>query len=228
MAYETKGTGVETSPMRAGLVVTPAGPSPRDFASIRDSAPATGVLTVHAPWGPLLMSAEVAAPAHHAVARARYGVGPLRIPTFRVILSDLLFYKSYGTFPTSVEAVAPHALSSERVRAKEKLGVYWEAYGTDPEGEKIHVSLIVLRENAQEEEGGFFRRLGKAVGLGRDATPVSVSVDDVSARALRTSSRAIELDISTLKKGAYLVQLEITVVGQPVLRADHRIEVVEP
>ena len=229
MAYETKGTNrVENTRIRAGLVVSPGGSEPHNFAAVRDSAPASGVLTVHAPWGPLLMSAEVAAPGHNAVARARYGVGPIRGPDLRVALSDLLFYKSYGSFPASVEDVAPHALSSERVRAKEKLGVYWEAYGTDPGGEKMHVSLIVLRENADVEEGGFFRKLGKAIGLGRDATPVSVSVDDVSARALRTSARAIELDITTLRKGAYIVQLEITVAGQPVLRAEHRIEVVEP
>ena len=88
----------------------------------------------------------------------------------------------------------------------------------------------MARENdaVAEEEPGFFRRLGRAVGIGRSSTPVSVSVDDVSARGLTTSARAIELDISTLTKGAYIVQLEITVAGQPVLRAEHRIEVVAP
>ena len=228
MAYETKGTkGMDGAKMRAGLVVTPAAAEVRDFGTVRDSAPAAGVLTVHAPWGPLLMSAEVAAPERHAVARARYGVGPVRGSAARVALSDLLFYRSYGSFPVSVEDVAPHALPTERVSAKDKLGVYWEAYGTDPEGEKVHVSLIVMRESP-EEEGGFFRRLARSLRLSRDATPVSVSVDDLSARGLRTSARAIELDISTLTKGAYIVQLEIGVAGQPTLRAEHRIEVVAP
>ena len=231
MAYDTKGTkAVDGAKIRAGLVVTAAEKVPREFVAVRDSAPSAGVLTVHAPWGPLLMSAEVSAASRNAVARARYGVGPIRGPQLRVALSDLLFYKSYGTFPASVEEVAPHALPTERVSAKEKLGVYWEAYGTDPGGEKIKVSLVVARENdaVADEEPGFFRRLARVVGIGRSSTPVSVGVDDVSARGRATSARAIELDISTLTKGAYIVQLEITVAGQPVLRAEHRIEVVAP
>jgi hypothetical protein len=229
MAYETKGTkSVDGAKIRAGLVVTPAGAAPRDYAAVRDSAPASGVLTVRAPWGPLLMSAEVAAPERHAVARARYGVGPMRGAQLRVALSDLLFYKAYGSFPASVEEVAPHALPTERVHAGEKLGVYWEAYGTNPGGEKIKVSLIVARENAVEDEGGFFKRLARSLRLTGGSAPVSVGVDDVSARGLTTSARAIELDISTLTKGAYIVQLEIEVAGQPTLRAEHRIEVVAP
>lgn len=227
MAYETKDTkAVAGTPIRAALVVTPADSVVHDYAAVRDSAPPAGVFTVRAPYGPLLMSAEVAAPARHAVARARYGIGPDPEEKFRVTLSDLLFYTPYGAFPSSVEQVAPHALHTERVRADEKLGVYWEAYGTDPDGEKMHVSLVVLREGPPDE-GGFFRRMTRAIS-GQSGTPVRVSVDDISARGSFTSSRAIELDISTLSKGAYTVQLEIDVAGQPTLRAEHRIEVVGP
>ncbi len=228
MAYETRGNApVEGARLRAGLVVMPGGDNLRDYGTRLDSAPASGVLTVRAPWGPLLMSAEVAAPERKAVARARYGVGPERGLRARVILSDLLFYKPNGSIPTTVEEVAPSALRTERVRSKEKLGVYWEAYGTDPGGEKVHVALVVMRENGPDE-GGFLRRMGRAVQGSRDATPVSVSVDDISARGTSTSTRAIQLDISTLTKGSYVVQLEITVAGQPTLRAEHRIEVIGP
>ena len=226
MAYETKGTaGVDGAKLRAALVVSPVGATPRDYVAVRESAAASGVLTVRAPWGPLLMSAEIAAPERKAVARARYGVGPVRAPESRVMLSDLLFYKTYGTAPTSVEEVAPHALPTERMRATDKLGVYWEAYGTNPGGEKIKVSLVVARERP-EEERGFFGRIGRTLGIARERTPVSVSIEDLSARGSSTSSRAIEFDISTLTKGAYIVQLEIDVAGQPTLRAEHRIEVV--
>jgi hypothetical protein len=180
---------------------------------------------VKASWGPLLMSAEVAAPERHAVARARYGVRlPYAVGT-RVTLSDLLFYKPYGTFPSTVEEAAPHAVPTERLRADEKLGVYWESYGTDPAGEKMNVSLTVVKE---VEEAGFLRRKAEALKLVRQATPVSVSVDDMSARGASVSPRAIELDISTLKKGSYIVQLEITVAGQYTVRADHRIEIIAP
>ena len=84
--------------------------------------------------------------------------------------------------------------------------------------------MTVVRE---VEEGGFLKRKNQALRLVREATPVSVSVQDMSARGASVSPRAIELDISTLKKGAYIVQLEIEVTGQLPLRADHRIEIIE-
>ena len=178
-----------------------------------------------APWGPLLMSAEVTAPDVKAVARARYGVAPPYAMGARVTVSDLLFYKPYGAFPASVEAAAPHAVPTERLRADEKLGVYWESYGTDPSGEKMSVSLTVVRES---EESGFVRRQARSLHLARERTPVVITVQDQSARGSRVSPRALELDISTLRKGAYIVQLEIAVAGQYVVRADHRIEIIAP
>jgi hypothetical protein len=183
------------------------------------------VFTVKAPWGPLLMSAEVAAPDRRAVARARYGLAPPLAIGERVTLSDLLFYKPYGSFPTSVEEAAPHAVPTERLRADEKLGVYWESYGTDPAGEKMSVSLTVLKEVG---ESGFLRRQARALSLARERTPVVVTVQDQSARGKNVSTRALEVDISTLRKGSYIVELEIAVAGQFVARADHRIEIIAP
>jgi hypothetical protein len=121
----------------------------------------------------------------------------------------LLFFKSYGSLQVSVEEAAPLALTTKRMMANAKLGVYWESYGTDPDGEKMKISLTVLKE----------------IGT---ATPVIVSVEDLSARGTRTSPRALELDISTLKKGAYIVQLEVEVAGQYTVRAEHRIEIIGP
>jgi hypothetical protein len=225
MAYDARVTKqLAGGKLTAALVVSP-GEKPADYGKIVHNAPETGVLMARAPWGPLLMSAEVYAPEKLAVARARYGVSPPFAVGTRVTLSDLLFYKPFGTFPGSVEQAAPHALPTERLRADEKLGVYWESYGTDPNGEKMKVSLTVVRE---VEEGGFLKRQAKSLKLVHEATPVIVSVEDLSARGANATPRALELDISTLKKGSYIVQLEIEVAGQYVVRAEHRIEIIGP
>jgi hypothetical protein len=213
LAYDARVTKqLAGGKLTAALVVTPSD-KPTDYGKIVHNAPDTGVLIARAPWGPLLMSAEVYAPEKRAVARARYGVSPPFAVGTRVTLSDLLFYKPYGSFPVSVDEAAPHALPTERLNAKDKLGVYWEAYGTDPAGEKMKISLTVVKEVESKRH---------------EATPVVVSVEDLSARGSATSPRALELDISTLKKGSYFVQLEISVAGQYVVRADHRIEIVAP
>ena len=217
---EFQGTHLE-----AAVTVSP-GEVPRAYQVRRSGTSTTGILTVKAPWGPLVMSAEVAAPEKYAVARARYGISPPYAFGARVSLSDLLFFKPHGSFPTTAEEAIPHALPTERVMANEKLGVFWEAYGTDPAGERMKVSLSVVRE--VEDSDSFLRRRARNLGLAREVTPVSVTVQDVSALGSRTSARALELDISTLPKGAYIVQLEIEVAGQYVVRADHRIEIIGP
>jgi hypothetical protein len=225
MAYDSRTMReLDSARINAALVITPTD-KPRNYEAIVRNARSVGVLTVKAPWGPLLMSAEVAAPDRNAVARARYGLAPPLALGERVTISDLLFYKPYGSFPASVEEAAPHAVPTERLRADEKLGVYWEAYGTDPSGEKMTVSLTVAKES---EELGFIDRRARALNLRREKTPVVITVTDQSARGSRVSPRALEVDISTLKKGAYIVQLEIAVAGQFVVRADHRIEIIGP
>ncbi len=225
LAYDTRMIKpMQNAKITAALVLSNSA-AVKDYARIVHDAPPTGVLTVTAPWGALLMSAEVSAPSVSTVSRARYGVSPPFAVGTRVTLSDLLFYKPYGSFPTTVEEAAPHAHTTERLRADEKLGVYWEAYGTDPQGETMNISLTVVKEVG---ESGFLRRQAKALKLEHQSTPVSVSVQDISARGTSTSTRSLELDIHTLSKGAYIVQLEIDVAGQYVIRADHRIEVISP
>jgi hypothetical protein len=226
VAYDTKGDAdFANTPLEAAVTVSP-GDAPRGFQARASNTPA-GYLTVTAPWGPLIMSAEVAAPAHAAVARARYGIRPPYAVGARVSLSDLLFYTPYGEFPKNATEAIPHALPTERVHANDKLGVFWEAYNTDPAGEKMQISLRVVPENGDQRPGGNF--LGRALGLGgREIVPVSITVQDMSAFGASVSPRALEVDISTLPRGAYVVHLEVEVAGQYVIRADHRIEIVGP
>jgi hypothetical protein len=191
----------------------------------REAAPAVGTLVTRAPWGPLLMSAEVGAPDSSALARARYGIRPPLATGTRVSLSDLLFYRPFGEFPTAVEQAIPHAFPTQRLRRGDKLGVFWETYGTDPAGEVISISLTVVPENI---ETGRLRRFARALRLSRESDPVSVGAQDVSARGSSRTARALELDVSTLAVGEYLVQLEIGVAGQYTLRADRRLVIVDP
>ena len=225
MAYDIGAVpGLAGAAHRRAAMVVAHGEQPAPKLSARDNAPVQGTMSVTGAWGPLLFSGEVWAPDSSVVARARYGVHPPYAVDTRVTVSDLLFYKPSGTPPTTVEEALALALPTERVRSAAPLGVYWETYGTNPDGEEIKLTVTVVREI---EEGGFLKRKNQALRLIREATPVSVSVRDLTARGRTISPRAVQLDISTLKKGAYIVQLEIEVSGQFPLRADHRIEIVE-
>jgi hypothetical protein len=227
MAYDVSQVpGLGTAAHRRAALVVAQGDQPAPRSTSRDNAPALGTMSVKGQWGPLLFSGEVWAPDSSVVARARYGVhAPYAVDT-RVTVSDLLFFKPSGTPPTTVEEALPLALPTERVRAGAPLGVYWESYGTNPDGEVMKLTVTVVRE--VEESGGILRRKNTGLKLVREATPVSISVNDMSARGRTISPRSVTLDISTLKRGAYIVQLEISVDGQYALRADHRIEIIGP
>lgn len=225
LAYDVRGLpSMAGATLEGALVVTPGG-TPQPFDTVASDVPPRGTLAMRAPWGPLLLSAELAAPDSSVLARARYGIRPPYALGTRVSLSDLLFYTPYGEFPTRVEEALPHALATQRVRATEKLGIFWEAYNTNPAGERMTISLTVVPET---EEAGVLRRGLRALRLAKQSAPVSITVEDVSARGVSLTGRSVELDISTLRKGDYLVQLEISVAGQYTIRADRRLVVIGP
>jgi hypothetical protein len=104
-----------------------------------------------------------------------------------------------------------------------KVGFYWEAYGTNPAGETMGISVTVAPE--VKDEATRAQRLKRALGMWKEAKPVIVQVQDVSARGQTMSPRAVEVDVSTLPPGPYLVELEIDVAKQYHVRAERRIVV---
>jgi hypothetical protein len=225
LAYDLRSDSAlaRASDVQAALVLTRG--EERDATIVRVPNKPRGVITAHSVWAPMLMSAEVTSPTVRRSARARYGIRPPYAVGARVSLSDLLLFSPYGSLPTSLDEVIPHALPSLRVRADQKLGFYWEAYGTNPSGETMGISVTVAPEVVDEPTRA--QRLKRALRVWKEAKPVSVQVQDVSARGRTTSPRSVEVDISTLPPGSYLVELEIEVAKQYRVRAERRIVVVE-
>jgi len=188
------------------------------------NAPLRGVVTATSRWGAMLMSAELIAPEATTAARARYGLRPPYAVGARVTLSEMLFFREHDDLPDDLEDVLEHALASIKVSRSQKLGVYFETYGANPAGEMLKVTMTVARE---EDEPGFLRRRAQALRLSREATPVSVTVEDLSARNRPYSPRAVYLDVTALRKGAYIVQLEVDVAGQYVVRSERALEIID-
>jgi hypothetical protein len=187
-------------------------------------APLKGVLTSKGKWGPLLMSAEMRAPSASTAARARYGLRPPYAIGARVTLSEMLFFTPPEDMPQTLEQVLPHAMASIKIKKNQPLGVYFESYGTNPVGEMLKVTMSVARE---EDEPGFMRRRAEALKLTRQATPVSVTVEDLSDRSAGFTARSIYLDVTSLRKGTYIVQLEVQVAGQYVVRTERMLEIID-
>jgi hypothetical protein len=221
LAYDLRSDSVlaHASDVRAALVLTRG--EERDATIVQMPNKSRGVILAHSVWEPLLMSAEVTSPTVRRSARARYGIRPPYAVGVRVSLSDLLLFEPYGSLPATLTDVIPHAMPTLRVRSDKKVGFYWEAYGTNPTGETMNINVTVAPEVVDEPTKA--QRLKRALRVWKEAKPVSVQVQDVSARGQTTSPRSVEVDISTLPPGPYLVELEIEVAKQYRVRAERRI-----
>ncbi len=207
--------------LRAALVLTRGVEGDATIARV-ETPGVTGVVTAMMPWGPMLMSAEVGDPSRSTLARARYGLRLTDTPTSRVSISDLLLFNPYDGVPRSLEDALPHMRSSQILGDETSIGIYWETYNTNPTGEGIQVSITVAPE---ESNGGWLRRGLTKLRLARESEPVSVGLTDVSARGRGFTPRAVVVDLATLKKGRYLMQLEITAEGAIPVRTERVITV---
>jgi tetratricopeptide (TPR) repeat protein len=212
---------VDSHEVTAALVLTRG--EERDAVVVRGASPGrTGQLVARSAWGSMLLSIEVAAAKQRTLARARYGVRRSDTPQSRIQVSDIVLYEPYDGMPTSAEDVLPHMRTSERIPAGTRVGIFWEAYNTNPTGEGLEVNITVAPEN---NSGGWLARGLRALRRVREAQPVSVGLRDVSARGSAVTARAVEVDLSTLTPGRYLLQLELNAGGGNEVRVERTITV---
>jgi hypothetical protein len=114
-------------------------------------------------------------------------------------------------------------LPTERVPEGSSVGLFWEAYEVDRAGEGIEISITVAPENPAG--GGWLQRGLRALRRVREAQPVSVGMRDF-ARGNAITARAVEVDLSTLTPGRYLLELELSTGPGNTVRVDRPITVV--
>jgi len=219
---EQLSAAADASELTSAMVLTRG--DERDAAFVRgQSAGRTGHLMARSAWGSMLLSVEVAAAKRQTLARARYGVRRSDSPQSRIQVSDIVLFEPYDGMPASAEDVLPHMRTSERIPVGSRVGIFWEAYNTNPTGESIEVNITVAPEN---NSGGWLSRGLRALRRVREAQPVSVGLRDVSARGSPVTARAVEVDLATLTPGRYLLQLELDAGPGNVVRVERTITVV--
>jgi hypothetical protein len=210
---EQLSAAVDAKELSAAMVLTRG--DEKDAVVVKSDSPQRrGTLSARSTWGSTLMSVEVGSAKRQTLARARYGVRRTDAPQSRIQVSDIVLFEPYDGMPASAEDVLPHMRTSERLPAGSKVGIFWEAYNTDPTGEGLEVNITVAPEN--RSGGGWFARGLRALRRVREAQPVSVGLRDVSARGSPVTARSVEVDLSTLTPGRYLLQLELNAGGNEV------------
>ena len=196
----------------------------RTLALSRDSGVIAGAraLTATAPCGPLVMSLEAVAPGERHVARARYGVTPLRRSPYHPGISDLLLFDPADSLPATLDAVVPHAYGSTRVSTDRKLGVFWELYGADPAAGAVDVSLTLSRQGT-----GWLRRAVESLGLAGPRRDVRLEWQEMPESA-SIAPRTLALDLSGLAPGRYLLEVAVTPAGAETVTAQRQILIERP
>ncbi len=151
-------------------------------------------LVATAPWAPLLLSLEVAAPRARAVARARFGLG--RREPAPPSLSDILLFAPGDSLPQDLADALPAAYPALRVPAGRPLGLFWEIAGLDPAAEAVRATAAVT--------------LAPAGGGPRS---VELRWTEVLRARSGVAARALALDLAGVAPGSYRLALSVALPG---------------
>jgi hypothetical protein len=137
------------------------------------------------------------------VGRARFATGLVESSSGGLGLSNLLLFDWSATQGETLDRVFPHMMGTTEVTAESAVGVFWEVYGVE-ERETLSVTLQVT----PEEDGGFFRRIGRVLRLVGATEGVRLGWEaPVGGEAILGNS--LQVDLGTLDPGRY--RLEVTV-----------------
>ena len=196
----------------------------------------TGTLTATIPNLPHLMSYEVLAVKQRRAARARYGIEPSRLLTVAQpsengatpavglldpALSGVLLTDVRDSLPETLEAAIASARPNIRMRPGERLGLYWELYGSGSAVRRVATSLTLTKRGKS-----FLKRIVGVFGLGSDKPPVSLKWTDAPSPSHDTYPRAVAVDLpDNLPNGNYELRLEVALEDGRSMEIVKRIDV---
>jgi hypothetical protein len=176
----------------------------------------SGAFFLELPGGTPIVSVEVLEDSTRRLARWR---GPVPEPAERRI-SDLLLLAHEDARPAELLEAARIARGSARVRAGERVAVFWEVYDVPPDDSlSLRVALIAPR-------GGWTRRRLQALGLASPPRPVRLRVQEESpGGAVVARSLAVALP-GDLRPGDHVLEITVQARGFPAATARRVLTVV--
>ena len=180
------------------------------------------VVEMDVPHDSYLVSVEAMAE-RSGTARSRFG-HELPEPTDDgdLAISDLVLFDWREDVDEELGSVTPLMLGTDRVERSWDLGIFWETYGAD-EGDALEVAF-----SAQPLDQGRLRRFGEWVGVSGPEEAVRYTWEEVVPERHGEEGRhgrALQVDLSPLEAGHYLLRLEVEDEGDGAVVAERRVQV---
>jgi tetratricopeptide (TPR) repeat protein len=201
----------------AGLFVIPAGGGPPLEARSRGSS---GALILEVPAGRSVVSVETWDPSVRRAGRTRAGLDLRARAPGEPTLSDLLLVDGGVAEGISLEDAAPRALPRAWVREGERVGIVWELFGFSTAEDPLSYRLTL-----EPRRPGLLQRAGRALRLLRTAPGRLLEWQEAAPDAPEPSLRGVELDLSELERGFWMIRLEVRPRGRAPLTVERQIEV---
>ncbi len=182
-----------------------------------------GSMSLRAPAGDYLLSLEAWSAEFGRAGRIRHGLSVDTIPPDLATLSDLVLLEPRDHLPADLAHAVPLVRPTTELTAGERVAVGWEVFGLGWEAEEVGYELSLYREGR-----GFFRRLGRLVGLGRGAQPLRIQWSEPGPYEPGPQFRALNLDLPDVDEGDYVLRLELSLRGREPVAVTRAVRVRRP
>lgn len=208
--------------VRSGLFLD-QGPDRPPAATTSRTRGRRGVLAARSGSGGRLLSLEVLAPTDSVAARVRHGVRLPSMPEEGLAVSDLMLVQTEAdTLPPGLERVISRARPIGTYRPGQRVGLYWEVYGSRGAVGRLRTSVSLARE-----DGGFFQSLGALLGLGGGGQEeVRMEWRERVSPARRVHPRSLVIRLpERLPEDRYTLRVTAVPAGGDTVAATRRIRV---
>ncbi|HMI49674.1 MAG TPA: hypothetical protein VK481_13455 [Gemmatimonadaceae bacterium] len=167
------------------------------------ASPAKNVLTVSTPWKEQLVGVELLANDSAGAARWRSGFAEIPLDSGKISVSDLLFVDGAPSLPGDLDEAIPRAHGGTKFSRDQKIGLFWELYGSAPADSALPISLTIT-----PVDESLLRRAFRALRIAPKLSPLNIRWQENGASGV-LSARSVLLDLSLVPAGKYAVKLEV-------------------
>jgi hypothetical protein len=193
-------------PNEAGLFLVQADAS---VVSARSRGATEGVLSIEAPVGSYVLSAEVWSPELRRAGRFRVGLERSEVPADVAALSDLLMLAPPEVWPEKLDEAVEHALPRAEILPGQTFAIGWEVTGLGFRTETLFFELSVTRTDRS-----VLSRIGGFLGISRPTQRLRLEWEEPGPEAPSPLFRYLDLDLPALDVGAYEVRLVLRTAGR--------------